>query len=331
MKKVKGSIGNSLPIIRTFSITALLTATSIECNAQAIERIDRQWINDTTITDASVTLPLPHEIKSFEIEVGASMKGLKDTRGKNKQSWNLELMNNDSVIGIISISWGNNDMGSFDDYRYLELTTRDFSTKFTNGVSLYNHDNALVVTSPVAGKATVSIGDQYPQYAGEISWDNCDIDAVRINCHGTLEIGYISAYCQIPLSLDCGLSTMEIMERAVEGAGQPCGIWVPLDRENDPDYARPGGNYTLAAIPDKENPDNYFIIYMDGAVVNDTEWRPGMIKGRLQGTPFEGMYRLQWYTSTMEDAGNECNATLENGILSLNFPLLNTRLRYRHP
>lgn len=296
---------------------------------QAIDHIERQWINDTIITDSSFEVKLPCALQSFEIEVCASMKGLKDKQGKNKQFWTVELLNGDSTVELISVSWGNNDMGNIDDYRYLEIAGNDFSKKFSKDVSLYSNDNYLVISTSCPTKATVSIGNQYPQYAGEIML-NRNIDAVRINSHhGTLEIGYISTYCPVTLSLDPNLDLQEIHELATMKQGTPAGIWIPLDRENDPDYARPGGSYTLAVIPDCDTPGDYLIIYLDGAMVNNVAWKPGMIKGRLHQTPFDNIYALKWYTAAMDDAGPECNAAIEDGILSFNFPLLNTRLRFR--
>ena len=312
-----------------FSAFLFMNAQGVITHAQAIDHVERNWINDTIITDSSIGVKLPHTVQSWEVEVCASMKGLKDKRGKNKQNWSVEFLNRDSVSEVITISWGNNDMGNIDDYRYLEITGSNFAKKFSKDVSLYSNDNYLVISSAGSGKATVSIGNQSPQYAGEITL-NSNPDSFRIKSSGTLDIGYISTFCEIPLSLESGLTVHEITESAVPKQGTPAGIWTQLDRENDPDYARPGGNYTLAVVPNPLNAGDYLIIYLDGAVVNESSWKPGLIKGRLEQTPFEGLYNLKWYTAHMCDGGTECNATLEEGVLSFNFPLLNARLRFRH-
>lgn len=108
------------------------------------------------------------------------------------------------------------------------------------------------------------------------------------------------------------------------------GLWEYLDRENDNDYARPGGFYHLATVTDTES-GIVRIIYLDGAEVSDHLWQPGMIKGTLRPTIFTGNYDLTWNDAHMRNVASEMYATLsdDHALLTLCFPELKTKLRFR--
>lgn len=109
----------------------------------------------------------------------------------------------------------------------------------------------------------------------------------------------------------------------------PEGIWIYLDRNNDPDFARPGGDYRLAIVRSTDSP-GFDIIYLSGASVGSRLWTPGMKKGHLSPTTFSGHYNLTWFDSTMQRIDSECSASLEasSTILRLDFPLLKSSMRF---
>lgn len=100
--------------------------------------------------------------------------------------------------------------------------------------------------------------------------------------------------------------------------------WVYLDRINDPKTAIAGGNYELARIGND-------LIYLDGAKTNASYWRPGMIKGSLTPTGFEGYYKLQWYDATGRKMPGENFAEQDDslGIIKLTFPELGATIRLK--
>lgn len=105
------------------------------------------------------------------------------------------------------------------------------------------------------------------------------------------------------------------------------GFWDYLDRENNPRYARPGGRYRIALVNDGGG--NYDIIYVAGAEVESSRWHPGMRKGLLTATPFVGHYDMQWIDSTFHKRLTDMHADIDaEGILTLSFPLLETKLRF---
>ncbi|MDE7125645.1 MAG: hypothetical protein K2O12_04105, partial [Muribaculaceae bacterium] len=75
----------------------------------------------------------------------------------------------------------------------------------------------------------------------------------------------------------------------------------------------------------------YDIIYLDGAETNADSWTAGTLKGRLHRSGFENEFDLQWFDADQRPAGIENSASLLNqgSTLQLNFPSLETQLRFR--
>lgn len=129
--------------------------------------------------------------------------------------------------------------------------------------------------------------------------------------------------------LDTGLSAEDIdsMIAAAPNDGI-VGKWEYLDMDYDDSQARPGGYYTLAVVPSADGAC-YDIIYLSGGKVGGSEWREGMLKGRLIPTIFQNHYDLEWYDALMNFHSVDCSATLEQGaIIRTAFPLLRTSIRY---
>lgn len=104
------------------------------------------------------------------------------------------------------------------------------------------------------------------------------------------------------------------------------GQWVYLDRDTNTDKALPGGEYRLAIV---RSGSGYDILYMEGARTCASEWKCGMLKGRLMPTAFDGHFLLEWYDAEGYPAGRENYATLENpSLLSMSFPLFDSMLRF---
>lgn len=101
-------------------------------------------------------------------------------------------------------------------------------------------------------------------------------------------------------------------------------IWEYLDRENHPDFTLPGGIYTLAMFPY----EGYQVLaYLSGAKINADHWPKGRIKAYLSPSP-AGDYVVKWLDSAGTPVPDETTATIENNILTINFPLYQSRLRF---
>lgn len=108
------------------------------------------------------------------------------------------------------------------------------------------------------------------------------------------------------------------------------GLWKYLDRENDNEYAKPGGFYELATVTDPETRITD-IVYIGGADVANDRWLPGMRKGRLIPTTFINHYDLEWVSANMETLDYEMFAEIsdDGAILTLSFPELKSKLRFK--
>lgn len=105
------------------------------------------------------------------------------------------------------------------------------------------------------------------------------------------------------------------------------GYWQYLDRDNDPQYCRLGGKYRLAITANNEG--GYDLIYISGADISATEWKPGMLKGHLVPTKFKNHFNLIWFDSIFDSQSNECSASIEqDAIIRFDFPLLKSSIRF---
>lgn len=101
--------------------------------------------------------------------------------------------------------------------------------------------------------------------------------------------------------------------------------WEYLDRDTDAAYARLGGHYRIATVPDGAG--GYDIAYLSGAEVCAPLWEEGMKKGAMKPSRAGG-YDLRWLDAEGRGMGPEANAQINGGILTLNFPLYRSTLRF---
>ncbi len=121
--------------------------------------------------------------------------------------------------------------------------------------------------------------------------------------------------------------TLDGLDQYLSNSTDPVeGYWRYLDRDMEDKWLRLGGRYTLAVV---RADDGYDLIYIDGAQVKKSQWRPCMVKGHITKTQFSGNYDLCWIDATLEPIVEDCYATIENGvILTLNFPIYKSQIRF---
>lgn len=109
------------------------------------------------------------------------------------------------------------------------------------------------------------------------------------------------------------------------------GIWEYQDRNMPAGKIVPGGKYELAVVrlPDS---GSYSIYYLSGGKIYADRWRMFMRKGTLIPTVFNGNFDMEWVDASRARklAGeNYATLTIENSLLTLYFPLINTTMRFR--
>lgn len=118
------------------------------------------------------------------------------------------------------------------------------------------------------------------------------------------------------------------IHQIIEESDDPIeGYWEIFDRTLDEALLKLGGEYKLAIV---KNHDRYDIIYLDGARVNGSRWRPGMLKGILTPSSFPGLLNLEWFDSEGKSLSYSVTAqTGYNGTLTLQFPYHSSVIRLR--
>lgn len=103
------------------------------------------------------------------------------------------------------------------------------------------------------------------------------------------------------------------------------GFWQYLDRDIDDNVLRVGGRYTIAIVSAESG---YDLIYIEGAQVNASHWKVGMLKGHINKTIFDGHYDLKWFDAMFAPIEQDAYATFDNGVLiTLNFPVYRSQIR----
>ncbi|MGM9852926.1 MAG: hypothetical protein ACI30N_03040 [Muribaculaceae bacterium] len=109
------------------------------------------------------------------------------------------------------------------------------------------------------------------------------------------------------------------------------GIWEYQDRNMPAGKIVPGGNYEVAVvrIPDS---DRYGIYYLGGGEIYVDRWEPFMRKGTLVPTVFPRAFDMEWIDASRSRKlvrENYATVTMDNSLLTLNFPLLKSVIRFR--
>lgn len=161
----------------------------------------------------------------------------------------------------------------------------------------------------------------------------------------------VTSYILAPSIFSSGMTDEKSIRKATRGSNIfPCGIWRRFDDAYNTASTAGGGNYTLAIMPMDEvraslysDPDfinrpsderypidsaNFAIIYLAGATSYPHLWHAGDIKGLLTLSPFTNTYELIWIDSTGQPITFGANATFDSNLLSFNFPLLQSLIRF---
>lgn len=108
------------------------------------------------------------------------------------------------------------------------------------------------------------------------------------------------------------------------------GIYSLLDYDVDETYARSGGSYRLALVPEEET-GCYNAYYLSGAKANPAMWSAGMKKGRLKPTPFANIFDVEWRDAEGRMMLHDIQAEFDPlaNTMTFKFPYQNSTLRLR--
>ena len=150
----------------------------------------------------------------------------------------------------------------------------------------------------------------------------------RLESYGSDRVGILLdtvAVTDIPLPQYVDADTA--IARARSGRDPRESLWTYFDRDTDPLRSRLGGRYELASVADPDG--TVRLIYLGGATADTDRWRPGRVKAELRPTLIPGVYDLTWYAADGTPLSLDTGATLEDHLLTLQFPDRRATIRFR--
>lgn len=272
------------------------------------------------------------------IEARVALTENKEGNGYSKDWWGIALGCGDGDYYYVKMQCRNTAYNDFTDSKVADIAVfrhKDGNDELLsdvvtidNGLAFYRGYNTIAVEWVSEEKFEIYAGDKYPRHIMTFNIDEMISGSCAIVGDGAMSIMslVVDTYENPALPLITKFTDVDLNTRFVESKNPVEGYWVYLDRSTDDDKARLGGRYRLAIVQDGEE---YLILYCDGAQVNNFSWRPFMIKGRLKPTVFTDHYDLEWYDAMMMPIKTDIHASIIKGsILSLEFPLYGTQLRF---
>lgn len=316
-----------LPIILLFFVAA--GASAVPPKAERCRHAAPLELKDTTLT---IAVPMEAEdVATLNIQASVALRQ-RPRAGNAKEYWSLTLLPADITITLRARDDG---FGDIIDRRAVMLTVAHGDRTLWHGEAAEASPrsgtfNTLQLTL-TSDSLTIAAGNPVAAEVCTIPVpDSPAVSRVALSATGraTLSLFALEAERSPRSRLASGLTPAEIAGRLAASTDRMEAEWQYLDRNNDPRYARPGGDYRLATIADGLG--GYHIVYLGGASVLPTDWAEGMIKGHLAPTPFVDHYTLTWFDASGDPIDRETTADLsaEGSILALNFPLLRTMLRF---
>ncbi len=288
------------------------------------------------IPDSCYLINVGDSIATLSVEARVAVAENKECAGESKSKWRLVWnYRSKNDYKYVELAWRNTDFGDFADTRQAVVNVVEVKNGVENALKTVVFDRNLdlsvgynsLLVEVSNGKYNVFAGGNKYVYIGAFSSDEsiqglCGVSSTVFASVSNFAVESTPDYKRI-LQTEYTTVTLDRLFNSV--ATQHEGYWTYLDRNNDPDRARVGGRYRLALVKDD---NDYMIIYIDGAMTNEGNWQEGMIKGRLSATIFKDHYDLEWYDSMFDLIEADAHAYIENSILTLEFPLYKTQIRF---
>ncbi|MDE6512436.1 MAG: LysE family translocator [Muribaculaceae bacterium] len=270
-------------------------------------------------------------LRSVEFRVAdTSMKG-----------WKAELAGERGEAVVIEVS-PRSQSEPFGDTKVDALSVR--VTEMPSGLLL---GEALISdgVDPYRGKnawRVVRVGDRWNLFAGNREYRHVLDFTTAVRPSGVPRMmskdskGALEAYvCDIKsVPVDDVQSTeadlFSALERCGAGAMDVAGIYSVLDYEHDDAYARLGGSYRLAVLPQGDS-GVYALHYLGGVRLNASMWTPGRVKGRLLPTAFPTVFDVEWCDAEGEWMLYDVQAEFDRlaRTLTVKFPYQGSSIRLR--
>lgn len=313
----------------TAIIVALMSISSVDAAGGDI------YLENLQLADTCYRIPWNDCNARFTAEICGRMQSNRDGYGLSRSSWSVRWLMSDAASLMASVEWGNTDFGGPADVRYLDFNVvrlsadgnenRLLSRRFTRDVSL-NNGNNVIVCEFADSCMRFFIGNDDLEYVGAVNTGEC-VSGASVSVSGKAIFPFFVIASEVVPDLSTTWTVDSLTDRFQTTAEPMEGFWDYVDRDNDTDYARLGGNYRLALVGGRHG--GYDIIYISQARVNADKWSAGMLKGRLIPIIFRDRYDLVWFDAMGKSVDSEMYATVVDGrLLTLHFPIYKSRFRF---
>ncbi len=314
-------------------------AVSLAHAAGACDRV-RYSGAPCTLADSALSIPLGGSglsVSSMMVEARVSMKKVREKSGMASEWWGVSLHTPGDTL-CVALRFGNTDFGDILDRRIAVVrVSRNGSVVAEREVNGFNTSGGACNSLSVAlsgGSLSVGGGGHGSSLLLSLPLAGAfEPEEASVWCVGSVTVHMLVAeICHPPGEMLASGFTMESLRERFRNSGDLIeGFWTYFDRENDPAYARLGGEYTLAVVRRGDTaPPVYDIIYIDGAQTSAGSWSPMMLKGSLRPAIFDGHYDMEWIDSSFRRITHDINALLDENasLLTLRFPMLRTVIRF---
>lgn len=281
-------------------------------------------------------MSLPDEADEFVVECEIVFGA------KRGHRWRVELIGRDgSPRRVINVGYDTAPLyDGFADSRYVAVSLDSVTSdgccvpldcaQLHHDRELYGRSVVLTVSNGSDGLGVWLGSDEGVYAVGGAPMDG--IGSLRVGGSNSLQV--CDAAVKWRRSPGAMLRTGWMDEAIVADGEAPVGHWRFLDRDTDSRWGEPGGRYTLAVVPHDDRKvwvgdgADYDILYVSGAESNGSHWMPGMLKGHLYRTGFDGYYRAVWYDAWFGDMGDEVSAMVSGGLMEVRFPVYHGLMRF---
>ena len=201
--------------------------------------------------------------------------------------------------------------------------------RIDSGIDFFTGRNAFLLSFD-RGEATLMGGNR--EYKPILSWDagiaHADSIGFFVAPGGAVDFDNIALeYPEGSFIERSEYGNAAILESYLRRSSDEMeGMWRIYDRSLDEDNLRMGGDYIFAIV---KSPEGYDLIYLMGAETRKEDWAPGMIKGKLIDSGFEGVWDVEWYDATGALLSKDIKASYEEPLISIQFPYHSSSIRLR--
>lgn len=301
----------------------------------------RAYYDSSSLGD-DMSVPVDTSALSTVVELRCALAGDKAVSGDSPYSWSFAWNYADSRnYDYVTIRRRGSDFGDMLDRSAVVVSVgyvADGSDNLVESVEVRKDIGAVRGCSSLAlewsdGALNVYFGTKSLTKVLSVEMSHPRLPEAKIMSVGKIDVEYavVETVSDPAVELASGWDIDGLRRRLERPLDEMEGLWTFFDRETDDYRARLGGRYTLACVADGVG--GYLLLYLDGAEVNASCWRPLMIKGRLTATQYENNYDLKWYDSVMNPMSSEDFAVFDGeSLLTLNFPIHRSKIRMaKHP